>query len=344
MFANATIQSRATRRGLYETYDISGLSADGRYAWLLKHTVFRPLWRGGGLVEAALICFDRITGARRCVVERESLEGAHLKQIQGATDWRGFSFSFGSGSFFEIGRDVLRGKLHAPGGPAAWSLALDRRDEALQPLPSDFFYRLPWPRHKVRLDDCALGMQGRLRAGDLVLEGVFQGTSRHYWGDGYPHEFAAAQCSRFEGQEEAFFYGLSTRLSLGKLRSPYLGVASLKWRGRWHHFNQPSASFRHRLEALDNYRWRITFLNREYGLEVEVDGGNPRITPWTAWHAEHPLGGRSVIKLTPFARGTLVLYRRRNGERVAELKSGHVELKTLLPENLPEGGGFLAEA
>ncbi len=343
MVSPSLLQIRKAKRGLYETFDFRGESADGRYAFLLRHTMFRPLWRGAGVVEVALMLFDRQGQRSQCVVEREEMSELHLRQLRKLTDWEGFAFSFASGSYVEISRHGLRGKLHTPGGAASWTLDLLRKDDVLQPFPADFCYGLPWPGHKIQVRDCALRFMGRLQAGNLRLDGEWSGSNLHYWGDGYPREFAAAQCGRFEGDSQAFFYGFSSQLSLGRLRTPYLGMASLRLRGRWYHFNELGGIFRHRLESLDNYRWRIVFLSPEYGLKVEVDGGNPRLRPWLAWHADHPLGGRSVIKATPFAQGSLTLYRRRNSEQVATLHSDSFELKTLLPENVPEATGFLAE-
>ena len=340
MALTSRLQIMTTRGGLYETHDFRGESADGRYAFILKHVTFRPLWRGNGLVEVALMCFDRVSGSRQCVVERESMTELHHRQLKKIADWEHFTFSFGSGSFVEVSRNRLRGKLHSAEAAAVWDLRLQRPEQSA----GNFGYELPWPKHGIRVSDGNLAGEGRLAAGKLALTGSFALTNTHYWGNGYPHEFAAGQCSHFDGESGAGFYGFNTRLSLGRLKSPYLGMACLKLRGRRYAFDSLAGSFRHRLESLDNYRWRVTFLNAEYGLEVLVDGQNPRITPWMAWHADHPSGGRSVVKVTPFAQAELVLFRRRNQERVAVLKTGSMELKTLLPENVPESAGFVAVA
>lgn len=343
MMNSSRLQITERRRGLYETFDLRGESADGRYAFLLKHVLFRSLWRGTGVVEVAAMGFDRKTGRRACVVERETVTPAHLRQLGKVTGWEQFAISFGTGSFVDISPARLRGKLHVAGGAASWSLDRGLRE----PSPGgggDFSWRHPWPRHGIEAESASRSVTGHVNVADMVLDGDFLLTTQHYWGDGYPHEFASGHCTRFEGESGAAFYGFSTRLSLGRLKSPYLGMAALLYRGRRYAFDSMAGSFRHRLESLDNYRWRVTFLNGDYGLEVRADGQNPRMTPWLAWHADHPAGGRSVVKATPFAQAELVLFHRRNQERIALLKSGSMMLKTLLPENAPEGGGFSAEA
>lgn len=344
MILPAELHAPSSRRGLYEVFEFNGVSADGRYAFLVRHACTMPRWRNPGVMEVALMCFDRKLNRTACVVEREEMTALHLKQLQRGGGWEGLGFSFGSGAFFEVGRQNLRGKIYGESGGGHWKLELQRRDELLLPLPGEKLYRWSWPRHKVLIRDCALEFQGVLQVGDMRMEGVFAGANLHYWGEGYPHEFASAQCAAFSEDAGAYFYGFSTKLTLGRLSSPYLGMAVLKVRGRRYAFNELAGCFRHHLEALDNYRWRISFLGPEFGLNVEIDGSNPRMTPWQAWHADHPKGGRSVLKMTPFARGDFTLYRRRNAEQVAVLSSSSVELKTLLPENLPESGGFRANA
>lgn len=337
------IQLLSARGGLYETFDYRAVSADRRVTFILRHTLFRPLWNQPGYVEVALLAFEQGKAATRCIVEREDLSAGHRKLLARAADWEGLVFSFASGSFFEIGPDRLRGKLHTAEGAAEWHCTLQGRDEGLDLLPADYWYELPWPGHKVALRDCFLKFQGRFTVGDLTVEGELTGANLHYWGNGYPYEYAAAQCSHFEEDPGACFYGVTARLRLGRiLKSPYLSLAALKLRGRWHRFNEVTGLMRHRLEALDNYRWRVTFLNRDVGLEVDVDGANPRMLPWAAWHSDHPYGSRGVMKVTPYARAELTLFDRKTHEQLATLSSPLAELKTLLPENLPESAGFQA--
>jgi hypothetical protein len=225
----------------------------------------------------------------------------------------------------------------------SWNLQLQRQDEGLHPLPPSICFELPWPRHKVQVRDCFITYYGKIQCGHLLLSGAFAGSNHHYWGDGYPVEYASAQTHHFIEEKDAFFYGFSARLRIGRLfNTPYLSMASLKLRGHWYNFNQSLESVRHHVEALDNYRWRMTFLNNDYGLDVDVDGANPRIQAWVAWHAEQPLSGRSVVKMTPFAKGSVTLYRRSTMELIAELTTQDMELKTLLPENTADSMTFAA--
>lgn len=342
MVSAVQIQAQTTKRGIYETCDFRGLSADGRYAFILKHTIFKP-WLGKGIITVAVMCFDRQTRKTHSFAEQEELSLHLEQQLKQAISWDDCTFSFATGSFFVINRELMRGKIHTNQGAISWHWQLQRQDEVLQQLPPALCYELPWPRHKVQVRDCFLRYHGKMQCVGLSLSGTFSGSSHHYWGDGYPVEYAAAQANHFLEDKDAFFYGFSSRLSVAKLfTSPYLSMASLKVRGRWYNFNSVLQSARHQVEALDNYRWRMTFLSADYGLELDVDGSNPRLKAWAAWHAEQPFGERAVVKVSPFASATLSLYQRRTMALLAELSTEDMELKTLLPENVAENSGFLA--
>lgn len=328
------------KRGLYESFDFRGVSADQRYAFLLRHTVIRP-WLGRSRLEVAMICFDRKTRQTFCLAEQEELSATQEQQLAKARDWENCTFSLSSGSFFEIGRDSLRGKLHTTQGSVHWHLRLFRRDACVHALPPGLCRRWSWPRHKVQVRDAFVKYLGKIQMAGLDLAGDFSGSNQHYWGDGYPMEFAAGQCNAFDEDSTAVFHGFSSRLQLANIvKTPYLGMATLTVDGRWYNFNQLSRCFRHHVEALDNFRWRVSYINGEHGLDVEVSGDNPRMTPWAGWHAEQPGGGRAVVKATPFAHARLTLYQRASHQIIAELHSTSMELKTHLPENLPGGYGF----
>lgn len=344
MVSPIQIQMQKSKRGLYESFDFRGISADGRYAFVLKHTLFTS-WLGQGTIEVVMHCIDRKTGKKHALIEHEVLSSSHEKQLNQANNWDNCVFSFASGSFFDISREVLRGKLHTEQGSISWHFNLRRSDEVFSLLPQTWLYYLPWPRHKMQIRDFSLTYHGKIQLAGQSWTGEFLGTNHHYWGDGYPYEFAAAQCSHFDEDVNACFYGFSTRLSVGKwFKTPYLSMAALKLHGRWYYFNELRYCVRHSLDALDNYRWRISFVNADYGLDVEIDGSNPRILPWLAWQVEQPLGLPSVVKATEFAQGTLTLYKRSSMAVMAELHSASIELKTLLPENIAEGQGFWQQA
>ncbi|PTQ89033.1 hypothetical protein [Agitococcus lubricus] len=340
MVAPLQIQAKTTHRGLYESFDFRGVSADERYAFILRHTFSRP-WLARGHLEVSLLCFDRQTRQTICVSEQEELRPEQEKQLLLLKDWQNCTFSLGSGSFFTIQRDNLRGKLHTSQGSISWSLRLYRQDKTVHSFPPNLCINRLWPRQQVSICDRQLKYLGKIQHHALDIAGEFLGTNHHYAGHGYPLEYASAQGRHFAEDKDAYFYGLSSRLHVGQvLKTPYLSMASLYVYGRWYNFRQLSRSFRHQLEALDNFRWRIQFSNQDYGLEVDVNGQNPRLTAWAGWHVPQPTGSRVVVKATPFAQAKLTLYSKTNMATIASLTTQSMELRTLLPENLAEGYGF----
>ena len=150
MVSPVQIQMQNNSRGIYETFDFRGLTADGRQAFIVKHTLFKP-WFGTGTVTVALICFDRKTAKSQTFSACEDLTPAYEKQFRLAKNWESCSFAFASGSFFDISREMLRGKIHSHQGTMSWSLHLQRQDAVLHQLPQGLCFELPWTRQIVQV-------------------------------------------------------------------------------------------------------------------------------------------------------------------------------------------------
>lgn len=332
----------SARNGLYESFYFRGTSLDGRHAFWLKHNLLRRHGQSTVTIENAFIIFDRVTGEAEVVYDKEDLSPPAFASFARSGHWEQASANFSSGSFFAISRESLRGKLHTQRGTAQWELALDRSDEVLYHFASDRLYHLPWPKKKIITRDCFLRFRGRISCAGITVEGDFLGMNGHNWGTEHAHEYAYADCNMFAEEEGAYFDGFSVKIALarGLIKSPYLSMCSLKTGGRWHHFNALTSSWKHRVDALDDYRWIATFQNETHCLELAINGQNPRVEPWVALHYDHPGGARSVVKNTKFASGKLRLLTRRDKRVVQELTSDYFELESLLPGNLPSGKGY----
>lgn len=330
------------RNGLYESFYFRGTTLDGRHAFWLKHNLLRRHGQSAVTIENAFIIYDRVTGESAVVYDKEDYSPQAFASFARSGHWEQASANFASGSFFAIDRGSLRGKLHTPQGTAQWELALDRSDEVLYHFNNDRLYRLPWPKKKIITRDCFLRFRGRISCAGITVEGDFLGMNGHNWGTEHAYEYAYADCNMFAEEEGAYFDGFSVKLALagGLIRSPYLSMCSLKTGGRWHAFNALTGSWKHRVGALDDYRWIATFSNETHRLELSINGQNPRVEPWVALHYDHPDGARSVVKNTKFASGRIRLLERRGDRLVKELSSNFFELETLLPGNLPSSRSY----
>lgn len=330
--------------GLYESFYFRGTAPDGRTAFWLKHNLLRYRGERTVWVENALVLFDRGARATRTLYQKEELgPDAAARLFAEARDWDHLSFRFANGSFFEISRERLRGRIQAEDGDATWELTLERSDEVLYHLSRDRLYTLPLPKKKLLTRDIRLGFDGTLRGRDMSFAGRFLGMNGHNWGTEHAHAYAYANCAEFTGGEDAFFDGLSVKLALagGRLKTPWLSLAALKVDGRWHRFDSLLAAMRHPVSALSDFRWSAQLTNATHRLQVEIDGGTPQNEPWVALHYQHPDRRVSVVKNTKFAALTLRLFERRATTPLRELTSGVCELETLLPSNLPRGPGYV---
>lgn len=334
------------RDGLYESFYFRGSSADGRYAFWLKHNLLRYHGDDTVVVENALMLFVRGESRVRAVYDKAAFSAAEFGQRTASTHWEQFRCQLHEGSAFAIGRDRLTGELHSEGGRAAWALALTRSDEVLYHFPHERYYTLPWPKKKILTRDCRLRFQGRLQCEDLTIEGEFIGMNGHNWGTEHAWRYAYADCTRFTDVEEACFDGFSVQLALAgeRIKTPYLSMASLKWAGQWIHFNSLLKAPRQEVNALTDYRWALTLNNKQHRLEVDCDGADPGRLPWVGLHYDHPGGKRSVVKNTKFAKLRLRLYAHDRHRPLVELTSDDAELETLLPDNRPTNAGYVGRA
>ncbi|HQV79720.1 MAG: hypothetical protein KBF23_01200 [Agitococcus sp.] len=325
-------QSKAS---FIERFGFRGLSNDGRYAFLLEHSLQKTA-QDAACLTVLLVCFDKKTTKTHTIYEQESLSTAQLTQFLAHKTWKNCVFSFASGAFFEINQDNLRGKLHSHLGSVSWHLRLHRQHQVWQLKNPLWYWLKKWPASKLQLADSNIKYLGKIQTPDLDLATDFAGSSFHYWGVGHPAEYAFAECHQFNSTREGFFCGFSRRASLSpRFSLPYFSMASFKIGQKTYHFQELKHCLRHKVDALDDYRWHISYQNAHYILEVEIEGINPRLMPWVSWQSTGV-----AIKTTEFAQGKFILYRRDTLEVEESLLSEAVTLQTHLPENMTHEPSF----
>lgn len=321
-----------------ENFDFRGVSADGRYGFLLRHSLQRS--EQGALLQVVMMCFDKKNAQTHTIHEQQHLSSQQLNNLLMQKNWQSCCFSFASGAFFEISKDSLRGKLHSHAGSVSWYLRLHRQNQEWQ-LHNPVWYAFKkWPPYKLQVHDNHIKYLGKIHYANLDLAGDFLGSNVHYWGKSYPNEYALAHCTQFNSPRQGFFSGFSSRIAVSKrLYSPYLSMATLKIGQHSYHFQHITRCLRHKVQALDDYRWHVQYQNADYILDVEIEGANPRLLPWVAWQLQG-----QVTKNTELARGTFTLYQRHSLQIVECLQSDAIALHTHLPENISHEHGFWLKA
>lgn len=346
MIDPAALMMARARGGLYESFYFRGNSLDGKQAFWLRHNLLRRDGERGVMLEVTLVLFDRKSGEVVTAHDREDLSPASFSALSRSQSWETLSANLASGSFFEINRERVRGKLHTLRGSASWEAVLARSDEVLHHLPHAQLYALPFPKSKILTRDVYMQFKARFSVGNKVVEGEFIGVNGHGWGREYAHEYAYAACNQFNEEAGACFEGFSAKLALaaGFLRTPYFSLAALKTQGEWHYFNALSRTYQPRVHALHDYQWSVTLRNATHRLEVLVNGENPRLLPWVALHDGQPDSTRSVVKSTRFASGRVQLFENGQSSSVFELSSDGFELETVLPANIPADRTYIGVA
>lgn len=318
-----------------ERFNFSGSSTDGRYAFLLEHSLQKTEQQTVCLT-VFMVCFDKKLLKTHKLYEQEQLSSTQLQAFLAQKTWQHCVFSFASGAFFEMSTDNLRGKLHSHLGSISWHFRLHRQHQAWQLNNPVWYWLKKWPPYKLQVADSKIKYLGKIHAPDLDLATDFAGNSNHYWGEGCPAEYALVQTQQFNSTREGFFCGFSSKAILSpRFSLPYCSMATLKIGQKTYHFQTLRHCLCHKVNALDDYRWHISYQNAHYILEVEIEGINPRLVPWVSWQMQ-----QAVIKSTEFAQGKFTLYRKDTLEVEECLLSERVSLQTHLPENKSQEVGF----
>ena len=321
--------------GMYESFYFRGTSDDGARAFWLKHNILRYRGAQDVWLECALILFDRASCRTAAVYAHEAVDAASFaRAAQVSRDWDHVGMEMRSGATVRIGRGHVGGEASGEGGAAKWELALHRSGIKFHHFPFNSMYALHWPRNKVLTRDCRLRFEGTLQAGDLAFEGEFTGMNGHNWGTAHAHAYAYANCAQFADGQDAYFDGFSARIAPSM---PWMTVAGLYLRGRWHLFNGLWRAMRQPVRRVDDYAWSAEVFNATHRLRIEVDGATPAQLPWIALNYENPDRTRSVVKSTKLAAMKLHLATL-DGHLETELASDAAELETLLPGQAPFDG------
>ena len=320
--------NQSLKSNFVESFSFRGHSADSRYAFVIEHRLHQTAQ--DVVLTLSLACFDKQLTKTYTIHEQQLLSSSQLEAFLAQKTWQQCVFSLQSGSFFEIGHDVLRGKLHSHAGSFSWHLRLQRHHQTWQ-LNNRLWYLVPfWPRHKLQLADINIKYLGKINSSHVDWAGDFKGSSCHYWGYGYPNEYAVALTHQFNSNREGFFCGFSQRPAAKiAFNLPYCSLATLKIGQKTYHFQELTQCLRHQVTALDDYHWHIRYQNADYMLEVEIEGANPRLTPWVSWQDM----SSNVIKASSFAQGKFTLYHRQSLQVEECLHSQQVFLQSRLPEN-----------
>lgn len=298
----------------------------GQAFWLRQQHCIKPLSGQSRRIVTAVI-FQQKSGKITLIQDDERMSAVQKAQWLTLGDWAQGHYNWGSGSFLTESEGTNKARLFTPQGQAHWAWKVLN---TLSRKPDDAD-ELTWPMNAVR--QLPTQFLGDMVVSNQSISGHFFGARLQHWGRLVSPGFALASCQHFIGDSDVGFFALgqsmaphwqgqeALALSVGILR---IGEDCYCWDRWW-----PQAI----LDAprLDNYRWIVTLGNATHRLEVMVDGGNPRITPWLALNETLPSGQCRLLNVSPFASLHLRLFERGSSEPLRTFKSHHSLLMTALP-------------
>lgn len=305
----------------------------GQAFWLRQQHCRRPLGAGAQRIVTAAT-FQQSTGKIALIQDHEPLSALRDAGWSKRGDWAEAQYNWGSGSFLAESDGQTKARLFTPQGNADWRWKVLN---TLSKRPDDAS-ELHWPLNGSR--QLPTQFLGDMSVANLAVSGHFFGARLQHWGRLASPGFAMASCQRFINDSDVGFFALGQSLAAHWQRQEALAlsVATLRIGEELHHFDRWWPQTMLDGPKLDNYRWIVSLANATHRLEVVVDGGNPRITPWLALNETLPAGGRRVLRVSPFATTHLRLFERVSEQVLRSFKSNHSLLMTALPGQVPSRG------
>lgn len=258
---NAVRWQRGDGKGHVESFFLKANDPDGDRAFWLKFTIYAPVTGEGTVGEVWAILFDRDEG------HRAAKATFPIEQLTLGVDNVGVSVA---------DCELVPGHTHgsirdAAGMEFRWNLDFEGDRRPLRPLPYEWMYTAEaFPKSKTLTPTSDTRYDGYVQAGDRRLEvEAWPGMQGHNWQRAHAERYAWGHCNVFVDPEgnpvDAVFEGVSTKLKIGPVVTPYLTLAMLVHEGRVYAFNQAVNLVRNRCE-LDYESWDFVCQHGPYRL------------------------------------------------------------------------------
>jgi len=300
--------------GHVESYFLKANSPGGHRALWIKHTVLVPAGRPQDAVaEVWALAFHR--GDRRFPI------GLKATVPFGEARFRASPFlAEHPNAVLEPGRS--RGEILTDAHHLRWSLDFTCSGDPYRPFPFERMYEGGFPRSKTLTPCPDAWFRGAFEVdGERWVLSGWPGMQGHNWGKGHAHAYAWAHCNAWEGEESAWFEGLSGKVLVGGRLTPWITVGALHLDGETYRFDGPRAMLSREVSVSnDRYRFRVVSLGAELTGVIAA-----RPEEMAGLYYENPDQAMTYCLNSKIASGRLLL--RRRGRPDVDLRSEQFALE-----------------
>ncbi len=318
-------------RRLYESFYFRGNLYQSPLSFWLKHNLIQFFDEERVRIDNILILFNESSKESHVYQQSKWLSFDQYQKEVAGESWRQLRVEFEKGGFFELSSNRLQGSIP---GQASWDFKVNFSNMVYYHFDKNWFYRGFFPKKKILTADCFMVYEGKVQSAFATFQGAFNGMNGHNWGKEHAYQYAYANCNEFseEGQpiEDVYFDCFSAKILIGPWKTPYLSGGSLFYKDRWYDFNRVLTCWRPCVHDLTLKTYHVVFSNREYELDVSINGSE---NVWATLDYDHPSHKVSQVHNTKHAKGTAKLTRRKDQQVITRLFSSSFELETLIPGN-----------
>ena len=290
--------AQGERAGHVESHFLKANAPNGSRAIWVKHTIFVPRGRPEDAVaEVWAIGFDRARNRNVAVKAQVPLQAAKLSE-------RPFRLE-AAGSTLETG--VARGHAKSNAHYIGWALRFTTDGTPFHPFPFERMYETALPKSKALTPYPDVRFSGTFEVdGERWDLDDWPGMQGHNWGRQHADAYAWCHCNAWtDAPSGTWFEGLSARVKLGPVRTPWLSLAGLHVEGVTYRFDRMRAILSRPIEV-GLYVWRCKLRSARASLRVHVEADRRAMA---GLFYENPNGSMTHCLNSKLASGTIVLSR-----------------------------------
>jgi hypothetical protein len=189
-----------------------------------------------------------------------------------------------------LGSSVLqpgytKGSLEKAGVLLEWELRYTSVSPPMHLFPFELMYKLPLPRAKTVTPYPDAIFEGWYRVNGVeVPVKSWPGTQGHNWGREHAFLYAWSHCNVFHGDDgnlltDTYFEGLSAKLQIGPVQTPFISSAWFRYRGVDMPFTlrELKVGAKSELASQGPYRWSFFLETKALSLEGTIEAQREQI-------------------------------------------------------------------
>jgi hypothetical protein len=239
----------------------------------------------------------------------------------------------------ELRPGYTRGSVEKSGAKIEWELSFNAGSPPMHLFPFELMYKAPLPKSKTVTPYPNVRFEGWYRVNGVEVKvSGWPGTQGHNWGREHAFLYVWSHCNAFFGEDgellqDTYFEGLSAKIKIGPVLSPYLSSAWLRYRGVDIPFTLREltrAGTTSEIEQRGPYRWSFYLDSPQASLEGTIEATQSQMC---GLYYVNPDGQMTYCLNSKIANMRLLLRPKNSGSMILTSRAAALEIGTRDPNH-----------